>query len=297
LTLLRVLEADTRAAAFSTPTDPLDWGIREREARAHLEDVASKLAVLDQEIRSELIQGQPAEQICCWVENHQVDLTVLCSHGSRGRTDWDLASTARKLIDRIPGSLLLIPAEVAAAHHEVRYQRLLVPLDGSSRAESVVPLAMRIAASQGAEILLVHVVENPEIFRHGLPDAEGADLERRVADHNQRVSSEYLDRLRTRVNRTGVRVRSVVVRDGSVRTRLQQVVRDEKIDLVVMSAHGSAGRLDSPCGSVTEHALTHAVVPLLVLRDRVCRCRPKHRADDANPRRLKRPDPPDPTVT
>lgn len=288
LTLLHVLEADARVAKSSVPADPVDWGIRQREARAHLDRVVSQLSPVASEVRSELIQGRPAEQICHWAENHDVDLTVICSHGSHGLTDWDLASTARKLIDRIPGSLLLVPAVVAAQSKEVRYRRILVPLDGSARAESVVPLALRIAASQGAEVVFAHVVTAPEILRLGLPDAESADLEHRVVDHNRRIATSYLDRLRARVSRSGSDVRSVVVCDGSVRTRLDQLIRDEKIDLVVMSAHGATGRLDSSCGSVTEYALTHASVPLLVLRDRADR--PMRRVRRSNARPLERPE-------
>jgi len=268
LTLLHVLEADVDSTSSSVPTDPLDWGIRQREARAHLKRAASQLGPVDSKIHSELIQGRPAEQICHWTQDHQIDLTVLCSHGAHGLTEWDLASTARKLIDRIPGSILLIPAPIAANRKEARYRRILVPLDGSARAESVIPVAMRIAAAQDAEVIFVHIVTTPEMLRVGLPDAEGADLERRVVEHNLRIATEYLNRLRARVSRSGARVRSLVVSDGSARTRLEQAIRDEQADIVVMSAHGSTGRLDSPCGNVTEHALTHASVPLLVLRER-----------------------------
>jgi nucleotide-binding universal stress UspA family protein len=274
LTLLRVLESED---GDDIPPDPLDWGIRRREARAHLESLVEQLGELESGIRSELIQGRAAEQICNWVAHHDVDLTVLCSHGVHGVTDWDLASTARKLIDRMPGSLFLVPAAAASAAKEVRYRRILVPLDGSPRAESVVPVALRIAALEAAELLFVHVVPEPEITRVGPLDAEGVELERRVAEHNYRVAIAYLDRLRARVGRDGVRVRSLVVRDGSVRTRLDRLIREERVDLVVMSAHGHAGQTDSPCGSVTEHAVTHATTPLLIVRER------SHRARRAGP--------------
>jgi nucleotide-binding universal stress UspA family protein len=264
LTLLHVLETEDTGAG---PPGPLDWGIRQREARAHLEGLVAQLGDLESGIRSELIQGRAAEQICSWAVQHDVDLTVLCSHGAHGVTDWDLASTARKLIDRTPGSLLLVPA-TAVAEEEVRYQRILVPLDGSPRAESVVPVAMRIAASQNAEVLFAHVVPVPELTRTGPLDAEGVDLERRVVERNQRVASVYLDRLRARVSPAASRVRALVVGGDSVRTRLERLIREEGADLVVMSAHGHTGRTDSSCGSVTEYAVTHATTPLLVVRDR-----------------------------
>lgn len=264
LTLLRVLEPDAAAGA---PADPLDWGIRQREARADLEGLAAKTSTLDSRVRSELIQGRAAEQICQWAEHHESDITALCSHGARGLTEWDLASTARKLIDRLPRSFLLVPAQAASAAEMPKYGRILVPLDGSARAESVIPLALRIAAAYDAEVLLLHVVPTPELTRVGPLEAEGVELERSVIERNQRVASDYLDRIRGRVRQAGVRVRTLVVRDRSVHTRLERIIREESVDIVVMSAHGHSGRTDSPCGSVTEHALTHATKPTLIVRE------------------------------
>jgi nucleotide-binding universal stress UspA family protein len=179
----------------------------------------------------------------------------------------------------------LVPA-TAAAKEEVRYQRILVPLDGSPRAESVVPIAARIAASQKAELLFVHVVPVPEITRTGPLDAEGAELERRVVEYNHRVASAYLDRVRACASQAGSRVRALVLGDGSVRTRLERLIREERMDLVVMSAHGSTCRTDCPSGSLTEYALTHATTPLLVVRDRALRR--EGRVGPSSPRPLER---------
>ncbi len=202
-----------------------------------------------------------------------------------GLTDWDLASTARKLIERVPGSLLLVPAAAAEKRGEVRYRRILVPLDGSPRAESVVPIAVRIAASEQAELLFVYIVPVPEITRAGPLDAEGAELERRVIEHNRRVATAYLDRLRAR--QAGSRVGVRVISDGNAQRGLERLIREEGMDLVVMSAHGHTGQTDSPCGSVTEHVLTHSSTPLLVVRDRALRS--VRRVDPSSPRPLERP--------
>jgi nucleotide-binding universal stress UspA family protein len=267
LTLLHVLESESDHAGAS-PTDPLDWEIRQRQARGHLESLASPLVEFAEGIHTKLVQGRPAEQICAWAERHRVDLTVLCSHGMRGVTDWRLASTARKLIERAPGSILLVPAEAAVKGEQVHYRRILVPLDGSPRAESVLPLAMRIAASQAAELFLLHVVQTPEITRVGPLDAEGVELERRLSAHNRRVATVYLDRLRAQASPRGPHVRAIVMADATAEGGLDRVIREHEVDLVVMSAHGLTGRTSCPCGGLTEYALSHATTPLLMVRDR-----------------------------
>jgi nucleotide-binding universal stress UspA family protein len=270
LILFRVLEEWTEGpGAPCGPPDPIEWGVRRREARAYLEGLVARAPDDNLAVTTELVQGRAPEQICLWADRNSVDLTVLCSHGGRGRTEWCLAGTARKLIDHVPGSVLLVPAAAARKSDEtIGYHRILVPLDGSPRAESVIPVAVRLAAAQRAEVLLSHVVPVPELTRVGPLDAEALELEQRLTRRNERVAGAYLDRLRARVSQSGVEVRTRVIRDGEPRTRIEALIEDAGVDLVVMSAHGHAARTDVPCGTLTSHLITHASIPLLILRER-----------------------------
>jgi len=268
VTFLRVLEGRPVGDA---PPDPLDWEIRRKEARNYLEQCADECHDAGASIDVELIEGHAAEQICRWAEHHEADLTVLCSHGASGHTEWSLASTARKLVERAPGSLLLVPAAAAAVSGVARYRRILVPVDGSSRAESVIPLATRLAAGQGAEVILAHIVPIPELTEIGLLDAEDIELRERLVKRNERVAHEYLDRLRARVTTEGLSLRAMALRGGDVRSRLASLIGDEEVGLVVLSAHGHGGHCDIPCGSVTTHLLAHTATPLLIVRPRTTR--------------------------
>jgi nucleotide-binding universal stress UspA family protein len=264
VTFLRVLEGRPVGDA---PPDPLEWDIRRREARDYLEELAAEARTDDTAIEVELIDGHAAEQICLWTEHHEADLTVLCSHGVGGRTKWSLASTARKLVERAPGSLLLVPAAAAVVSGVARYRRILVPLDGSSRAESVIPLAARLASGPGAEVILAHIVPVPELTEIGVLDAEDIELRERLVQRNERVAHEYLARLGGRVS-AGPPLRVIALRGGDVRHRLASLISDEQVDLVVLSAHGHGGRCDAPCGSVAAHLVARTATPLLVVRPR-----------------------------
>ena len=142
LTVLHALEAhDGRPE--SIPTDPLEWEIQRAEARRHLHSIQSEHAASDAPMEPEILEGHPAEELRDWISTHGVDLTVFCSHGSSGWTEWSLASTARKLIEGIAGSVLLVPACAVQEprKHAVVYDRILVPLDGSLQAECALPVA------------------------------------------------------------------------------------------------------------------------------------------------------------
>lgn len=265
LTLLRVLESKPSGGE---PPDPLEWDIRRRESRDYVARLAGERDGTEIPVDSELIEGPAAEEICQWTRHHGVGLTVLCTHGMRGETEWRLASTARKLVEGAPGSVLLVPAAARPQDRVARYRRLLVPVDGSPRAESVLPLAARIAASHGAELVLAHVVPVPELIETGPLDSEAVELRERLVRRNERVANEYLDRLRAQLAGSEVPVRALVLRGGDVRGRMVRLIADEGVDLVVLSAHGRSARADVPLGSVAGHLVAHAEAPLLIVRRR-----------------------------
>jgi nucleotide-binding universal stress UspA family protein len=265
LTLLRVLEC---ATPEGEPADPLEWDIRRRESRDYVARLAEERGGIGVPVESEVIEGQAAESICLWTRQHAVGLTVLCTHGARGQTEWSLASTARKLVEGAPGSVLIVPAAAPSQTQVARYRRVLVPVDGSPRAESVIPLAKRIATTQAAELVLAHVVPVPEVIETGPLDSETLELRERLVRRNERVASEYLDRLRAQIADPEISVRTLVLRGGDARGRLARLIVDEAVDLVVLSAHGRSARADVSLGSVAAHLVAHAAAPLLIVRRR-----------------------------
>lgn len=269
LTILHALEPP-REGPGAMPTDPLEWEAQRTEARRHLAEVESEQAASGLPVGIEVLEGRPAEEIRDWVSSHGVDLTVLASHGESGWTEWSLASTARKLIEGISGSVLLVPAQSVQEplKGEVTYDRILVPLDGSPRAESALPLASRIAWVHDSELLLLHVVSRPERpCPCPLDDGEQA-LDQRLVDRNARAAQVYLEGVQKHVAGDGVRVRTLVAVDGDVRGEILRRITEDHVDLVVFSGHGRGGRAELPFGSVASFLLEHGTAPLLVVRER-----------------------------
>jgi len=261
VTLLRVLEAKRPPLA---PLDPVEWDLRLREARDDVERIADDRRMEHDQILTEVIAGEPAEQISQWTRDNDIQLTVLCTHGESGVSLWGCGSTAQKLLDRVHGSLLLVPHDFPTARI-ARYHRLVVPLDGSSHAESVLPLATRLARAHGAEIVLVHVVPEPELTEVGPVEKEAFDLRDQLIERNKQVGERYLERTRTGLG-DDITVRTLLVSGGDVRTRLVQAATEQGTDLVLFAAHGRSRRPDVPFGSVAAHLITHAGVPLLIVR-------------------------------
>ena len=267
--VLHVIEPQ-RPSERLAPADAFDWEVRRAEARRYLELIFTPHRALDSPLKAELIEGRAAEQIRDWVEDHEIDLTVLCSHGTSGRTEWSLASTAKKLIEGVSGSVMLVPAWSVreTPRDDVRYTRILVPLDGSPRAECALPLANRVARKHGAALELVHVVPVPELTRVSPLAPEDVELEQKLIERNERVGRRYLDQLRTRLSERGLRVRAVLARGRDIRCELLRITSDSHADLVVLSSHGHGGRTERPLGSVAGHLAEHCTTPLLIVRER-----------------------------
>jgi nucleotide-binding universal stress UspA family protein len=260
-TLVHVLDT---GRAKKQRADPIEWELRRREAREALQRVAEACGPAGQNIDADLIEGRAAEQICRWARDHAAELVVLGTCGDDEPNTSHLGKTARDVIDTASVSILLVPP-TANDTVPVRYRRILVPLDGSSPAESVLPLAIPIAEAHHAELLLVHVASIPELTEIGPAEAEDVELCERLAGRNERVARQYLDRLKSRVARHGVDVRAVVLR-GDVRSQLVKLVSEDEVDLVLLSAKGRSNRNDVPYGSVTSYLMTRVAVPILVVR-------------------------------
>jgi nucleotide-binding universal stress UspA family protein len=280
VTFIHVLESGAREGP-PHPADAVDWRLRRQEARRYLAEVMSRSVREDLQIGMALAEGRAFEEIQAWSNGHAVDLTILSTHGEKGRTGCGLSGTAYKLIDGSSGSLLVAPtgdtSRVSAG--EASYRRILVPLDGSLHAESALPIAAQLAAAHHAELVLAHVVAAPELMRSGLPTAEDRALEQAVIERNESVARDYLAEIRNHLQDSRFGVVTHLSRTGSPREELLRFIHDEAIDLAVQSAYGATGATDRALGSVAAHLVAHARVPLLLTRHRTT---PRLREDRAS---------------
>jgi len=135
------------------------------------------------------------------------------------------------------------------------FARILVPLDGSALAESVLIQVRRLLARQDAEVLLLRVVT--------LPPAMEADAGEPL-DLLWSRATDYLRNLSAQLASEGLRVRSKVV-EGFPANQILEAARKEKVSLIAMSTHGRTGIARWAFGSVTEKVLRTSPVPVLAI--------------------------------
>jgi nucleotide-binding universal stress UspA family protein len=266
ITLVHVMQPRQERGA-PRATDALGWAIACQEARAYLEQRRAEAAhALGRPVDVRLEQGRPAERIVGLARELRAELIVVGRHGERGATAWGLGGTVQQVLAQARGSVFVAHSPTLVGTTVVSPRRIMVPLDRSFRSESALPTAARIAGAYGAELLLVHVVQEP-LPNAVLLAAEDVDLGRQLAARLESGATRYLERLRERLSHQVATVRTVVVRHANERQGLREAAQTEQADLIVLSAHGSACDVGSSFGSVTADLLTHATVPLLVLQD------------------------------
>jgi glycine betaine transporter len=138
-------------------------------------------------------------------------------------------------------------------------KRILVPLDRSLAAESVLPIAAQLAHGAGATVRLIHVAADP----HGVVDEKG----RVVVYVDQEVASaecaamDYLRPLEAHFRPSPV---DSVVRFGDPVAEVLREAESFDADLIVVGSMGRSGMLREACGSVAEDLLRRAHCPVLL---------------------------------
>jgi len=265
LTLLQVLER-TQGTGLTRFVDPLSWYMDATEAKAYLDNLITRLQETNLRVENTLLEGQVAERITEFVHEAGVDLVFLSSHGKSGLSAWNVSSNVLKIILRAYVPLMIVRAYQPVAEHlsDLRYRRLMVPLDCSLRAESVLPLAATLARRNEAELLLVHVVPTPQMPRREPPTQEDLELAHRVVERNEEVATKYLEQLQSRVD---ANVRTYLLPSSHPTATLHSLVEKENVDLVVLGAHGYSGSTRWPYGSMVLNFISYGTTPLLIVQD------------------------------
>jgi nucleotide-binding universal stress UspA family protein len=146
----------------------------------------------------------------------------------------------------------------------VHYQRILAPLDGSQRAESVLPIAAAVAQAHHAELILAHVVTRPEMVQRMPLTAEDLALADQLVERNQTQVMRYFEQLE---NRLEPKPQTYLLVNAHVTATLYKLVEQQQVDLVLLSAHGTSGQNQWPYGSIVTSFIMYGATPLLVVQD------------------------------
>jgi nucleotide-binding universal stress UspA family protein len=152
------------------------------------------------------------------------------------------------------------------------YKKMLVPLDGSKLAESVLPHVESLAkCSPGVEVMLVSVTERVSGFSV-VDDSDQPSGERLIPEavgKEERQARKYLDRIAKPLADKGIKVLTEVLL-GKPADEIILFATNEGCDLIVMASHGRSGPSRWTHGSVAEKVFRSNCAPVLMVKAPGC---------------------------
>lgn len=266
LTLLRVIYKGSEEDQ-SDIINPMAWQMRKSEAEAYLKSVQNRLADVDIDSEIKIIEGSPAEQICNFAANEEVDLIILSSHGSSGVSAWNINSTVQKVLLRAYMPVMIIRAykEEYGSLVGLKYERIFLPLDGSKRAECILPLAKSICKEQNSKVFMTHIIEEPNLPRQTPVSDEITSVIDQLREINFEETKNYFDQVKDQFSPDNVE--TIIESSKKPSIAMYNIIDREKIDLVVLSAHGHSGESRWPYGKIALSFIVYGTTPLIILQD------------------------------
>lgn len=213
-----------------------------------------------------LLRGHVPAAIGRYVEDHEIELVVMTTHGRGGLQRAWLGSTADSLLRRLLIPLLLVrpsqeTGEVAVA--EPRFSRVISALDGSRTAERALQDAVELGAAADAAITLAHILQ-PAVaawspyLPHPVQVTEDS--------LRQGTMQRYLDAVAASPWLEGRSVGTVLRVDHNPAHALLDLAGELEADLIVMGTHGRGGLRRMILGSVADKVIRGTSRSVLVHR-------------------------------
>ena len=145
----------------------------------------------------------------------------------------------------------------------IQVQRILVPLDFSRHADSVLEWAAHLAKEHGSRLLLLHAYHLPVEFQQ----LEGAYLPQDFWASVKAEAEQNLRRYAEPLRAQGLTA-DVIVREGYPATVIEQEAVDQRVDLIVIGTRGLSGLKHLLLGSIAERVVQKSPCPVLTVKTR-----------------------------
>ena len=214
-------------------------------------------------VKSEILKGNPADEIIRYAQENTNNLLVMSSHGYTDVQPPFIGNVVNKVLSKIYNPVVLIKKPVDSKVYERGnlIKRMLVPLDGSGLGEGIIPYAARMAESMNADISLFNAM-----YPWGLGLGEvGPTYEEEEARKAKVIS--YLDKVGEDFRNRGINTDCVAI-TGFAGQEIVAYADGKNADLIAMTTHGRTGLLRYVFGSVAYKVIHSGDTPVLLVRSK-----------------------------
>ena len=236
----------------------------QREEQLYLESTAKSLATASPvPWTAAVVSGLDSDGILERVQDREADLIVMTTHG-RGPLDrFFLGGVADELVRQAAVPVLLVrPRDpVPGSVPEPLLEHVLVPLDGSSLAESVLKPALDFVRLWEGRCTLLRVIEASLATTAGWPNRPRPPEQEQVM-----AAKEYLEQIAGRVREKGTPVQTRIIVAPHAAPAILEEAQRERCDFIAMATHGWGGLRRMLLGSVTDKVIRGSSLPVLAYR-------------------------------
>lgn len=238
-------------------------GVRARTyLESQAEEVRHRFGIA---VRTAVLDGEVSSAVATHVRTSTPDLIVMSTHGRSGPSRFFLGSVADRLLRELQCPFILVRPATGFARGELPdAARVLVPLDGSPLAESVIDQVAGLCRSDSVELRLLRIVAPAEVFPIGapvpLPPSQPNLMEARLA-----AAKAYLERTASRLRDAGWRVEHEVVVGWSPAAEVLRLAGEHRCDLIAIATRGRDGVQRLLLGSVADKVIRGATAPVLAV--------------------------------
>jgi nucleotide-binding universal stress UspA family protein len=237
-----------------------------KSQREYLRRTAAEVKAGSLQVTSVTLEGTPASALASYAREVGVDLVVMTTHGRGGLDRAWLGSVADQVLrsSEIP-VLLIRPVEGHVP--EPTAEEILVPLDGSRRAEAALPSAVAMARLFGSRLHLLQGVE-PVAMVVDAPTPFPRTFDDRLSALRRSEAKDYLEDLAAQVTAAGVPARATAVLSRGGLEAIRAAADSPGVGMIALATHGRGGLRRMVLGSVTDKLVRSGDLPVLVTRPR-----------------------------
>ena len=194
----------------------------------------------------------------------------MATHGRSGVGRWMMGSIADKVLHGTSSPMLITHSKEGGSSANASLKSMIIPLDGSSLTEQILPHATQVAKAFGLNVILVR--SNPsadEYYRfmdHSMAVSVSAEGYEDYAREAEAQASDYLAKIQAQLVSDGVTSVETKLLRGSAAGAILDMAEGVPDCLIALTTHGRSGVGRWVLGGVADRLVRHSGTPVLVVR-------------------------------
>jgi nucleotide-binding universal stress UspA family protein len=232
--------------------------------KKYVQDMAVQFKNKGLQSRAAFLYGSPSEEIIKYADANSASLIALATHGRSGFKEWLLGGVSEKILLHSSKPVLLISprGQKDSSVKRVKFQNILVPLDGSEMGAAALPWAIELGKKTKGKLFLLHIIPSTSKVVGVMNYAAG--FEKQLADTLRKQAREYITGVIAGLEKEKPDSKYDLI-EGIPSQEILNYARKNFIDLIALSTHGMTAANRAVMGSVAHQVTHNSDIPVMII--------------------------------